>query len=220
MYTKSVMKRNNVTNFLNLLLSLIKSGFTVPLALKALENNRYTKNASLEISQKITNSDSLSDAICGISKKLNAYRTMLATAEETGDITAALDEIVTELKDNDEDKRNLAGIAIYPLFVCILAFAFSVVLITLGIPYINLIADVNKNDFIRTIVIANSWLLLSILFVSLGNMYALRKYNFQYILFRNLYYLKLNSIGMEESLKVLFWVSFHRSPCISSSVFF
>ena len=203
MYAKGIGKDESVWVFMELFLSLTESGFPLVSALKVLSQKKDTNKWAKAVLKKLEENGSISQALCSISKRLSKYETLLMTAEETGDIVPSLKEITEELKENEESKRNLIAAAVYPSFVCLLAVVLSLVLIVYGIPYINLIADVNERDMVITVVYANLWIVFSCSLLFIIAWYFSHRYDFAFMLFRNLYYLNKSFVGMEESLLVL-----------------
>lgn len=203
MHAEGIGKDRRVSAFMELFLSLTESGFPLVGALKVLSQKKETKQFARAVLEKLEQSGSISQALCTTARRLSKYETLLMTAEETGDIVPSLREITEELKERDEAKRNLTAAAVYPVFVCLLAAAFSIVLIVWGIPYINLIAGVNKEDMVKTVAAANLWLILSLSMVFFLTGLFTHRYDFAFMLFRNLYYLNKSSVGMEDSLLVL-----------------
>ena len=203
MCSKIMKKTIKKSQFMELFLSLIESGFSITGSLKILSEKVETKEYALKIRKDIENNGSVSKALLGLSDKLSVYESILSTAEETGDIAPALKGVVEDLKENEEEKRNLFIVLVYPVVVGLIAISMSLFLIELGIPYINLIADVDRNECIQVIVGANLWLLFSGIVILFISIYLRQKYEFQKSLFKNLYYLNMNSVGMEDSFQIL-----------------
>ena len=193
MHAESIGKDKKVSVFMELFLSLTESGFPLVGALKVLSQKKETKQCAEAVLEKLEQSGSISQALCTGCRSLSRYETLLMTAEETGDIVPSLREITEELKERNEAKKSLTAAAVYPV----------IVLIVWGIPYINLIAGVNKEDMVRTVAAANLWLILSISMVFFLTGWFTHRYDFAFMLFRNLYYLNKSSVGMEDSLLVL-----------------
>ena len=198
-----ILKKTGVTQFLELFLSLVQSGFSVTAALRALSKEKGTGFYAIKISMKIGQSRSFSKALCTISRKLKPYAVLLMSAEETGDITLVLKGVVEDLKEQEKDLKNLIASLIYPLFICIMALALSGFLISYGIPFINLISQVNEKQMIKAVITANIWLVLASLITVCLIRFFSHKHDFCYALFQNLYHLNLNNIGMEETFLLL-----------------
>ena len=203
MYIKMKAKPLCVKDFLELFLSLLQSGYPFTLALRILMQKDETKTYAGKILEAVENQGSVTNAVCSLYKKLNMYKTMLMTAEESGDIVPALSGVIEELKESEEDRRNLMVSAVYPVFVCILALAMSVVLIKYGLSYITLISEVDEKEIIRSVVTAVIFLFACVSIVFSLTLYSCRRFDFPYLFFRNLYYLNKSSVGMEEALRLL-----------------
>lgn len=196
-------KKASLTQFLELLLSLIQSGFTVSSALDVLCGEESTAFYAERILKKIERSENFCIALCSVSKKFRSYETIISSAEVTGDITPALQNMVEELKDEEEAKKNFIVMSIYPAFMILFALVLSVFLIVYAVPFIKEIADVKESSLIKGIIWANIWLSVSTaLMIFLMNVLS-KRYDFQYEIFRTLYYLCLNKIGLEEAVLVL-----------------
>lgn len=212
-------QRISVEQFLELFLSLVQSGFSIPSALNVLCDESYTREYAIKIRGKIKSDETFSSSLCSISKQLDGYKTILATAEETGDIVPSLRNIIDELHEKNEEKKNIITFSLYPAFIVLFAFILSILLVIYGIPYINLIAAVETMQLIKGIVAANIWLICSLAVLYFFVRYISRKYDFQYAFFRNLYYLSLNGIGIEEALLVIIKEShFNNNDCRTISV--
>lgn len=196
-------KKASLTQFLELLLSLIQSGFTVSSALDVLCGEESTAFYAERILKKIERSENFCIALCSVSKKIRSYETIISSAEVTGDITPALQNMVEELKEEEETKKNLIVMSLYPVFMILFALILSVLLVVYALPFINEIADVEESFLIKGIVCANIWLFGSTaLMIFLMNIFF-KRYDFQYEVFRSLYYLSLNKVGVEEAVLVL-----------------
>jgi len=199
----SFIGKINIKLFIELFLSIIESGVNIPSALKTLSEDEKTEHYAKHILRQMEQNVSFSHSLCSISRKVSSYEQMLLIAEETGDIIPILRNIVSEMEDKNESNKQIISVSVYPILITIFAFILSFILINYSIPYISQIADIAKSDLYTGIFKANVWLVLSILILVSIIYYILKKNNFQYKFFRNLYYLTLNSIGIESSLKLM-----------------
>ena len=129
-----IIQKASLLQFIELLLSLTQSGFPLSSALKILSEKKETKHLSEKIISKLENGDTFTKAICTLDNKLKNYETLLITAEETGDINPVLSGITEELSEDDENKKSLITVSLYPIFICFLALILSFILIKYGIP--------------------------------------------------------------------------------------
>lgn len=219
MHKEKVKRKCSKTQFLELLLSLIKSGMQFPYALKALCKNPYTGSFAELMKSEIENGSSVSESICSLCRKYKGLEVILSTAEESGNIVQALEDCVIELKEKEEEHRNLAAVLAYPVMVCLLALGFCFVLIVFGLPYISLIADVSEEDFMNTVFAANIWLLVSVILIFSVIRYVLHKEDFCRAVFCNLYYLNKNSVSMEDAFLILLKKSFKNKKDLKSISF-
>lgn len=196
--------KSKVIRFLELFLSLMESGLSVPAVLKALCQEKSTRELALSINSKLEKSERLSLALCSISGSLNNYEGLLSTAEETGDIIPSLKNVVEELKNGRDELKNIITVSVYPLTVCILAFTLSTLLAVYGLPFINRIAEVDERQLTTAISRANIMLAAACAVCFIVVISAGKKNHFQQLFFQNLYYMSLNSIGVEETLEMLF----------------
>lgn len=203
MQRKMIKRKLGLTDFFELLLSLTQSGFPLTSALKTLSDKKETEVYAGKIRSFIEEGEGVSKALCAVNRKLKPYETLLAVTEETGDISPALKGIVEELKEAEEGRRNLAAVSIYPSAVCLLSLSLSIVLLKYGVPYISLIAQINKSEIIKTIAAANLTLLCLLILLFIFIWYFWSRYDFETFLFRNLYYLNKSSVGMEEAFTLL-----------------
>ncbi len=203
MHGKMMIKKTDLTEFFELLLSLIQSGFTLTSALKILSDKKETEKYAKKIRPLIEEGESVSKALCAVNRKLEPYETLLAVTEETGEIGPALKGIVEELKEAEEGRRNLIAVSLYPAAVCLLSLSLSIVLLNYGVSYINLIAEISNRQIIKTVVAANLTLLCLMLLLFILLRYFWYRYDFETFLFRDLYYLSKSSVGMEEAFILL-----------------
>ena len=198
-----IQKRMNERQFLELFLSLLEGGFSVPSALTVLKESEETKRYARIISISLGNDKSLSDSLCGLSKQLEHYRMMSAACEETGEIIPALKNITEELSEKEEGKRNLIVSALYPAFIMVLALSLSAVFGKIGIPALKQIAAVDEKELLKALISANTFLLVTVPSLILLIRYRTQRHDSSYLLFTNLYYLSLAGVGMEEALTVI-----------------
>ena len=196
--------KSKVIRFLELFLSLMESGLSVPAVLRALSQEKSTKELASSITDRLEKSERLSPALCSISGSLNNYEGLLSCAEETGDIIPSLKNVVEELKNGRDEIKNIITVSVYPLTVCILAFTLSTLLAVYGLPFINRIADVDERQLTAAINRANIMLAAACTVGFMVVISAGKKNRFQQLFFQNLYYMSLNSIGVEETLEMLF----------------
>lgn len=199
----SFIKKINIKLFIELFLSMIESGINIPSALNTLSSDEKTEHYAKRILRQMEENVSFSHSLCSLSKKFSVYEQMLLIAEETGDIIPILRNIVSEMEDKNEINKQIVSVSVYPVLISVFAFVLSSILFNYGIPYISQIADIAKSDLYTGIFRANIWMVLSVLILGSVIYYILKKNSFQYKFFRNLYYLTLNSIGIESSLKLM-----------------
>lgn len=199
----SFIGKINIKLFIELFLSIIESGINIPSALKTLSEDEKTEHYAKHILRQMEQNVSFSHSLCSISRKVSSYEQMLLIAEETGDIIPILRNIVSEMEDKNESNKQIISVSVYPILITIFAFILSFILINYGIPYISQIANIEKSGLYTGIFKANIWLVLSVLILGSIIFCILKKNDFQYKFFRNLYYLTVNSIGIENSLKLL-----------------
>ena len=203
MRTKGCIRRLGTAQFLELLLSLAESGVPVPVAVRLLEKRPETERLAEKIRKEMEDGGTLCEALCGLSGKLSEFETMLSAAEETGDIVPALSGIAEELREMDDDRKNLAAIIIYPLAVCVLSLTGGIFLAVRGIQYIKVIADLDGQEIIKNLSAATVWPVAVYPLLLVAALHEYKKYDFQYVFFRNLYYMSVSHVGMEDAFRVL-----------------
>lgn len=203
MHEPVLKNKINIKLFLELFLSLLESGVTIPLALKTLCEDDKTSFYAKKILSIMEKNISFAKAVSCLSKKMFQYEQILLVAEETGDIVPILKNIITELKENDESKKEIFVVSIYPIFISIFAFILSFILYFYGIPYISKIAQISEPTLIQGIIKASIWIFFTTVILITLIFYMLYKNSFAYKFFRNVYYMALNSVGLEKSLTML-----------------
>ncbi len=203
MHAKMISKKRNLTQFLELFLSLIQSGIPLSAAVKILSEKEETRENAQRIKNILENGGGISKAFCSISRRLKPYESLLSVTEETGEIGPVLEGITEEVREKEDDIQNLTVLMLYPIFVCFLALSLSFMLIKYGIQYISLIAEVNKAELIKTVFSANLTLLFLSAAVFILIRYFWHRYSFETFLFWNLYCLNKSAVGMEESFALL-----------------
>ena len=203
MRTKMISKKAGLTQFLELFLSLLQSGIPLSAAVKILSEKKETRENAERIKNILENGGSISEALCSISRRLKPYETLLAVTEETGEIGPVLEGITEEVREKEEERRNLSVLSLYPAFVCLLALSLSLILIKYGVEYISLIAEVNKAELIKTVFTANLTLVFLSAAVFILISFFLQKYSFETFLFWNLYFLNRSAVGMEEAFALM-----------------
>lgn len=199
----NAVRKMSVMEFLELLLSLIKSGFSIPISLEVLREKEETKKYSSIITDALEKGAAFSDALCKLSKKLSLYESIFNASCQTGDIVPALSFAVEEMKETEKNRRNIIASAVYPLSVCVLALVLSIILLKYGISYVSLIAQIREELIIKTIISAVLWLICSTGGIILITTNLWRRYDFECTLFKSLYYLNKNAVGMEEAFCIL-----------------
>lgn len=203
MYKAVIKKKCSIAQFMELLSSLTKSGFTVSRALKALQNNPLTQGYAIKALGMIAGGSNVSTALGALSPGLKGFGILLDAAEEAGNMENVLEEICDRLKETDENRKALTAALVYPVFICLLALSLSFFLIFYGLPYINLLADVKKDELMKTVMKANLWLTASSATVVFIIRYFMHRRDFESRLFSSLYCLHRSGAGMEESFLVL-----------------
>lgn len=198
-----LVNRINIKTFIELFLSIIESGINIPAALNILAKDEKTEFYAESIIRQMEENTSFSHSFCSLSNKLSAYEHMLTIAEETGDIVPILKNIIFEINDKDYNTKQLISVSVYPVLMSLFAFTLSFILFNYGIPYISQIADISKNELTLGILKANTWLVFSVILLVFLSSFIIKKNYFQYKFFQNLYYLTLNSVGIESSLELL-----------------
>ena len=198
-----IKKSSSIVQFMELLSSLTKSGFTISRALKALEENPLTEVMAGKALDMIAEGCNVSSALCSLSVRLKGFEILLDTAEETGDIESLLEEICEQLKQSEESRKSLVAALVYPVFICLLALCLSLFLTVYGIPYINLIADVKKEELVKAVIRANLWLIFSSAVLVVVLCFLMHRRDFESRLFLSLYSLSESGVGMEEAFQVL-----------------
>lgn len=200
---QKINKRISIKLFFELFLSILESGISIPVALKSLCKNSRTSYYASNILKEMDNNSSFSKSIIKLSKSLTQYEQMILISEETGDVKPVLRNIILELNEKNEDKKNLFVILIYPSLIILFAFILSCILYKYGIPYISQIAQISKEELNLGIIKAGFWLLVSSIALVCFIIYKLTRNSFQYKFFRNMYFLLINSVGLEKSLTLL-----------------
>ena len=196
-------KKLNLTQFMELLLSLIQSGYPLSGGLRILSKREETKRYAKKLLEVIEEGGSFSQAVTAISSRLEKFETLIDSAEESGDIVPALSAVLEELKEGEEDVKKLVLYSLYPSGVCILALTLSIAMIKFALPFINLIAELDAKTAEKMIITANVFLILSLTVLYMFIHFYSKRFDFQYYLFENLYFLNKSSVAMEEAFTVL-----------------
>lgn len=203
MRIKLFTKKADITQFLELLCSLLKSGLSVNYSLNSLYENPACSKFASSIKIRLEKSETVGHALSCLCKKMASYETMLMSAEKTGDIVPVLENITEELKEEKEEKNNIIIVSLYPVIITVFAFVLSLLLLIYGLPYIQQISDISRESVIKGIVYANIWLIFSVTVTLCIIIFFSKKTEYQYSFFRTLYYLSLNSVSIDDSIKII-----------------
>lgn len=203
MRIKRPVKKLEITAFLELLCSLLKSGLALNHCLESLNENPSCRKYASKIKMGLENSESAGHAIISVCRKLTMYESMLLSAEKTGDIVPVLENITEEMKEEKERKYDTVIICLYPAVIILIAFTLSFLLLIFALPYIQLVSYVDRLTFIKGIILANIWLAVSVTLTAFFIIYCSGKSDFQYRLFRTLYYLSLNRVSLDDSFSLV-----------------
>lgn len=197
------LNRINFRQFLDLFLSMLESSLKLPVVLKSLKEDSSTSFYASKILIEMEKNNSFSHALCTVCKEIKSYESMLQMAEETGDIVPVLKNITSDLKEKNENIKNFVITALYPAFIILLALGLSFILYFIGVPYIAEISEISQEELKGGIIKANVWLVISVLLLFVFIKWKMETNDFQYRFFRNLYYLVLNSVGIEAALQFM-----------------
>lgn len=203
MRIKKFEKKTDIASFLELLCSLLKSGLPVKRCLESLEENPACSEYACTIKTGLENSETAGHAITLTCKKLSRYESMLLSAEKTGSIVPVLQNITEEMKEEKENRYDAVMTCLYPAVITVLAFVLSLLLLFYALPFIQKVSYVDRVTVIKGIVVANIWLISACFVTVFLIMYFSGKSDFQYRFFRTLYYLSLNGVSTDDSVRLL-----------------
>lgn len=203
MRTDFLKRSIKIEEFLELFLSLTESGISIIQALKSLAEGSETKLMAEFVLEKLKQSQSLSKALCSLSKKLKGYEELILTAEKTGNIIPPLRTVVEELKEKNESKKELIASSLYPSVIICVAAGLSLVLIKYALPFIKQVAIVEEKQMMRGIIEADLWLVLSIPLILLTAGFYSGKYNFEICLFQTLWIFEVGGIPVIKAITML-----------------
>lgn len=115
--------------------------------------NGKVRRAAEEIERKLCEGSSFSAAIsqCENIAFPKIYTSFLEIAQETGNICETMSYLEATENEKKDNKNDLKTICLYPVFVTILTFIFSIVLYRYS-SFFTLSADVKKSVFIKSTV--------------------------------------------------------------------
>lgn len=203
MRIKKHEKKTDITSFLELLCSLLKSGLSVNHCLENLAENPTCREYVFIIKRELENSETAGHALICSSRKLNRYEAMLFSAEKTGSIVPVLENITEEMREEKEQKYEMFIICLYPAVIILLALVLSFLLLFYALPFIQQVSYVDRTTVIKGIVWANAWIVVSFFITVFLILYFSGKSDFQYRFFRTLYYLSLNRVSTDDSVRLL-----------------
>ena len=203
MCIKRFEKKTDIVSFLELLTSLLKSGLPVKRCLESLEENRSCSEYARIIKRGLENSETAGHSLAIAFRKLSRYEAMLLSAEKTGSIVPVLQNITEEMKEEKDNRYDAVMTLLYPVIITVTALVLSLLLLFYALPFIQKVSDVDRLTVIRGIILSNIWLLLSVCLTVFLIMYFSGKSDFQYRFFRTLYYLSLNRVSTDESVRLV-----------------
>lgn len=196
-------KRISIRLFLELFLSLLESGISIPFSLKILSKDYKTSYYAKEILHSMETNNSFTISLCRLSKKLNSYEQILSIAEETGDVIPVLRNVIAEITDREESVKQVISILIYPFVVVSFSSVLSFVLLKYGVPYFGYLTDVSEEDLYHGVLCAALWIISAFLILIVFTGYQLTCFNFPNKFFRNLNFLTQSRISIDKSLSLL-----------------
>lgn len=203
------MKRNAVPplQFLEILLELCASGLDGAGAIRCMKDQDRTRDIAGEVLVQMEGGCPLCDALVaamtrrghrGIAQEL----LYLATAEETGRLEPALGYVCKRISHQQEFRREVAALLVYPVWVVVMAAVATVLLVVHGIPYYRQLMPGAEKMIWRGVTYALLWLLGTCGLGVVGTLWALGRHSVQEGIFTSLAYLCGEGVSLGKSLAI------------------
>lgn len=208
-------KRINCLHFIEIYLSLLKSGMNENQAMECFAIQKETEHIWKLYADYFNKSFSFSDAFYKTLQSMKKthikeYKSYFYLSEKTGSLKTVLSFIKEELKETSDNKKEFFIVMLYPVFIILLSVFLSLALIFYGLPIISSFPGISVAHIKSSIIYSNFLVIFLLGLFLLVSSYFLHKNDFQKKYFRTMNFLCSSGIDVQEALEICFQMSFKR----------